>query len=310
MQSVAPVLIKVMVLFVLIIVGYAARKLNVFSDHVTKGLNSILIKITLPALIISSLQKEFSVTLLGQSAQLLIISFSVYAASFVFAMIFPYIIKTDPKERGVHQFVIMFSNVGFMGFPVLNAVFGGESLFYAAIYNLPFNLLTFTVGVMLLVWNKESGLKIDRSHIINPNVVAVIIGFSLFLLSIKLPVFIGEPIKMVGDITIPLSMIVVGAMLTRVKFYHIFTNWRIYVVSFLRLILIPLAAYFILKNIVTDKLLLGVIVIIVAMPAAVSTPILAEEYGANSDVAAKSVFISTLFSILTIPLITSLVLFG
>ena len=81
MQSVAPVLIKVMVLFVLIIVGYAARKLNVFSDHVTKGLNSMLIKITLPALIISSLQKEFSVTLLGQSAQLLIISFSVYAVS-------------------------------------------------------------------------------------------------------------------------------------------------------------------------------------------------------------------------------------
>jgi len=300
------VLMKVLVLFILILVGYIARHLNVFSDDVTKGLNSILIKITLPALIISSLQKEFSPELFTQSIQLLIISFSVYGCCFIFALLMPFILKPRHAEKGVFQFIIMFSNVGFMGFPILSAIFGNEALFYASIYNLPFNLLTFTLGVYLLVKNTDNGFRLAKGHILNPGVFAVVIGFVFFAASIKLPVFIGEPLKLLGDTTIPLSMFLIGAMLRKGKLHHIFMNWRIYIISIIRLIVIPLILYFSLEHFISDKMLLGVIVMIGAMPAAASTPILAEEFGGSSEIAAQGVFISTLLSVLTIPLISLL----
>lgn len=300
------VLMKVLVLFILIIIGYAARHLNVFSDDVTRGLNGILIKITLPALILASLQKEFSQELLVLSFKLLAISFAVYGFCFLLALIMPFFLRPRHAEKGVFQFIIMFSNVGFMGFPILSAIFGEEALFYASIYNLPFNLLTFTLGVYLLVKNSHNDFKFAKEHILNPGVFSVIIGFLLFIFSVKLPVFIGEPIKLLGDTTIPLSMFLIGAMLRKGKLHHIFMNWRIYIISIIRLIAIPFILYFTLRNFISDRLFLGVIVIIAAMPAAASAPILAEEFGGSSEIAAQGVFISTLLSVVTIPLISLL----
>ena len=133
----------------------------------------------------------------------------------------PFFLRPRHSEKGVFQFIIMFSNVGFMGFPVLAAIFGEESLFFASIYNLPFNLLTFTLGVFLLIRTKEGGYKPQLEHFVNPAIIAIIAGFVFFLCSWKLPSFIGEPIAMLGDMTIPLSMFVIGAMLRKGKIQRI-----------------------------------------------------------------------------------------
>ena len=305
------VLEKVFILFLLLLAGFAARRLNIFDNNTTRGLNNIILKITLPALTIVSMQMSYNASLLAESIRLLGISICVYAASFLIALVIPIFLKPQNGEKGVSQFVTIFSNVGFMGFPVVKSVFGESALFYAAIYNLPFNFLSFTLGVILLMQDRSfsrtaevgSGYRISIKQILNPGVVAVLIGFAFFILNIRLPQVIKEPLDLLGNVTIPMSMFVIGAILAQNSLTKAFTNWRLYILTALRLLILPYILWLILRSFIDNKMFLGVIVLICGMPAAASTPILAQAYGGNYETAAQSVFLSTMLSVFTIPLL-------
>lgn len=308
------VLGKVLILFLLLLAGFIARRLKIFDNTTTRGINNIILKVTLPALTIVSMQMNYNTSLLVESVQLLFISICVYATSFFIALVIPFILKPHNGEKGVFQFVIIFSNVAFMGFPVVKSVFGESALFYAAIYNLPFNFLTFTLGVILLMQDRlfsrtsevGSTYKISLKQVLNPGVISVIIGFALFTMNIHLPQVIKEPMELLGNVTIPMSMFVIGAILAQNSLTKAFTNWRLYILSGLRLLVLPCILWLILRNFIDNKMFLGVIVLICGMPAAASTPILAQAYGGNYETAAQSVFLSTMLSIFTIPLLALL----
>jgi predicted permease len=298
------VLNQILVLFLTLIVGYLARHLKVFGEEMTKGLSSFLLKVALPALIIDSLQQSFTPELLRASGQILVIAFFVYLFSGLLALLVGKLLKAPATDVGVYRFALLFSNVGFMGYPVVNAVFGSEAVFYAAIYNLPFNLIVFTIGILIISWGaKKATQKITPAMFFNPATVAVAVGFMFFLFSIKLPAALAATVNQLGSLTTPLSMILIGALLANSNFKEMLGNWRIYVVSFLRLIIIPLAIWAALRNVTSDPLLVGVPTIIAAMPVAANSAILAQEYEANSFLASQVVFVSTLLSVITIPLI-------
>lgn len=298
---------QILMLFLLMVAGYAARKIEVFDDKVTKGLSSILLKLTLPALIISSMQNPFSTELLKQSGQILLLSVITYGISIGIAVLVPKLMKSSDEEKSVYQFILLFSNVGFMGYPVVESVFGKEALFYTAIYNLPFNLLVFTLGIYLFTSKGGKDHKVNWKIFVNPGVVAVFIGFFLFIFSIRLPYAIEGAVELLGSTTTPLSMIIVGGLLAKIEVKKVLGNWRVYVTSLVRLIVLPILIWLIFKGFITDPLLLGVPVIIAAMPAAANTAILAEEYGGNAELASQGVFISTLLSVISIPLIAFLI---
>lgn len=172
---------QILVLFIILVAGYTARKLEVFTDLVTKGLSSLLLKLALPALIIDSLQQTYSSELLRESGIILIISFVVYVASGIVAVFLPRLLRSEQVELGVFRFSLLFSNVGFMGYPVVLAVFGQEGLFYAAIYNLPFNLLVFTLGIVVMTVGGSNKHSVNWRMFISPAVVSVLIGFLLFV---------------------------------------------------------------------------------------------------------------------------------
>ena len=132
---------QVLVLFLLIVIGYGARKFKTIDDGAVAHFTSFVLNLSLPALILASLQRPFSRELLGEAGAVLVLAFGVYAASFAVAALYPALIRPDRKERGVHRYAVIFSNVGFMGFPVVEAVLGKEALFHLAIFNIPFNLL-------------------------------------------------------------------------------------------------------------------------------------------------------------------------
>lgn len=298
------VLNQILVLFLTLVVGYLARRLRVFDEQATKGLSSLLLKVALPALIIDSLQQSFSPELLKASGQVLVIAFCVYAASGLLALLVGKLLKAPDSDIGVYRFALMFSNVGFMGYPVINAVFGSEAVFYAAIYNLPFNLIVFTLGILIISWGGEKAAQqVTPAMFFNPATISVAIGFALFLFSVKLPGPLATTVSQLGSLTTPLSMILIGALLASTKLSETLGNWRIYVVSSLRLLIIPLAIWGVLRTLTSDPLLIGVPTIIAAMPVAANTAILAQEYKANSLLASQLVFVSTLLSIITIPLL-------
>lgn len=300
------VLQKVTILFIILMTGFTARKLKVFGEEATLGLNSLLIRILLPALILNSMQKPFSTTLFHESGIILLVSFLYYGFTFGLSWIFVKLIRPNTNASGAYRFMVMFSNVGFMGFPIIKAVLGPQYLFYASVFNLPFNLLIFTVGVMLLNENNHH-FQADIKHMINPGSVAVIIGFLFFLTSFRMPFIIEEPIRLLGESTIPLSMFLIGALLAKGNLFELLRHWKLGILAVVRLLLIPIILWFALIPFFKVEIV-RVLVLISAMPAAAATPILAEEYGGNGQVAALGVFVTTLLSILSIPLVAFLIL--
>ena len=297
---------QVFILFILILVGYIATKKNLIDSSLTKKLSKLIMNIFLPCMIINSMQLEYSPTILKKVLLLILISLFIYAISFLIAIIFK-VISRSKNDIGVYQFAILFSNVGFMGYPIVEAILGKDAIFYAAIFNIPFNLLIITLGVFVIC-KENNNYSFSFKSLINPVIISIFIGLSLFILNIKLPYVINRPIELLGNITTPLSMIVIGSMLCLSSISECVRNKKLYIVSFIRLILMPILIYFILKGIVYDKLLFSIPIVIVSMPVASNTAILSSEYNANDKLASQLVFMSTLFSIVTIPIISSILL--
>lgn len=297
------VLNQILVLFLILVAGYLARRWHVFGAEMTQGLSSLLLKIALPALIIDSLQQSFTPELLQASGKILVIAFLVYATSGVLAFIVGKFLQAPAQDLGVYRFALLFSNVGFMGYPVVNAIFGSEAVFYAAIYNLPFNLIVFTLGILIINSGGRETEKVNVRMLLNPATVAVAIGFAFFLFSFELPEPFATTVTQLGSLTTPLSMILIGALLAGTNIKATLGNWRIYVVCLLRLLLMPLALWAVLRSITSDPFLVGVPTILAAMPVAANAAILAQEYDANSLLASQLVFVSTLLSIVSIPVL-------
>jgi len=297
------IFISVVKLFMMLLAGYAARKAGVIDQYVTKGLSSLLMKLTLPALIFTSMQREFSPELLRDSILITALSLGVYGLYFVFAIIIGRVIGGGGKDTGVYQFAVLFSNVGFMGFPVLSSVFGSESIFYAAMFNIPFHFFVFTLGVYLMTRGHMEDAKFDFKLFLSPGIVMTVAGFIFFVFSIKLPAVVFDPLKLIGEITIPLSMITVGSMLTEIHHKELLAGWRVYFISFIRLAVLPAVVFLFVRLFTENPMLISVPVVIAAMPVAVNAPLLAQEYNGNALLASRLLFISTLLSLFTLPLV-------
>jgi malate permease and related proteins len=293
------ILNQVIILFFIMIVGFVARKKNIINSEVNKGLSEILLNITLPFMIIASFNFSFDKNMLHNSAVLFIYSLLMHGALVIISKIIYY--KYPNVKKGVLRFITVFSNCGYMGYPVIESVFGKIGVFYTAIFNIPWNLLVYSVGIMFFSREKDSSSI--KKAVMNPGIISVFIGLILFVFSIKLPLPIYNTLEMVGSTTTPLSMIIVGSMLAEMKLKDVFSGFEIYYGCVVRLVLIPVVVLVILKSFGVKDIFLGIPVLIAAMPAAANTAIFAEKYGGDSLLASRMIFISTALSAITIPLI-------
>ena len=298
---------QIAILFLLIIGGYALGKLEIITKEMVQNLTTFILKISTPALIVGGMMIPRTPEKLESSRIMLISSFIIYAGAFILGKIVIKVIKVNSSDKGVFRFGMMFPNVGFMGFPVIQALFGQDAIFYAAIFNIPFNILVYTVGVAL-VNTKVENYKINMKTFINPGVIASVIGFLIFVLSIPITPVIKDTVVLIGSTTTPISMLVIGSMLSVLPISTMFNNWRIYVVSIVRVFVIPLLVYYILKVIlnVDNIMVLGIPVMLMAMPVATNAALIAQEYGGKPEIASQCIFISTLMSIVSIPLLSLL----
>ncbi len=295
---------QIFILVLLIATGYVAVATKIVDPRATRGLSGLLVNITLPALIIASMQVPFTPERLAGAETLVLATGALFAISFAIAWAVSKAMRVRAAEEGVLQFAIVFGNVGFMGFPVALALFGEEALFYVAIFNLVFNVLVFSVGIAMLTG--EEGF--DPRLLINPGIAASIIGFALFLGSIEIPGPFIDSIDLLGNVTTPIAMIVVGAMLATFPAREMVGNWRIWAASTILLLAIPVAYCYILAPIFPDPFINGIMITMAAMPAAANTVIFAEQYGADSRLASQIVFVSTIGSLVTIPLIATVLM--
>ena len=297
---------QILILVLLIAVGYAAVSTKIMDPRATRGLSALLVNVTIPALIIASMQVPFTPERLAGAEILLLATGVLFAFSFALAWAVSKAMQVSPAEEGVLQFAIVFGNVGFMGFPVALTLFGEEALFYVAIFNLVFNVLVFSVGIAMLTGGR--GKEFDPKLLANPGIAAAIVGFALFLGSIEIPGPFIDSIDLLGGVTTPLAMIIVGAMLATFPAREMVGNWRIWVASAILLLAVPVAYCCLFAPVFADPFINGVMITMAAMPAAANTVIFAEQYGANSRFASQIVFVSTIGSLVTIPLVATVLL--
>ena len=226
-------------LSIMIAAGFALSKAGQLSRQADRGVSIIVIYLAWPCLIISSFQREFSLEVLrNMGAVALAISLSV-GFGFICAVGVGKALKGRMDDFYLFAFMVMFGNTGFMGIPVSTALFGAEGTFYAAIADASSDILIFTFGVVLIAKSKDSKTKWSYKNLIEPATISIALGLIFLVLGISLPDVLLSPLTTIGNMTIPLSMIGIGSMLAKADFKELVGDYRLYLMSLLRLVVIP-----------------------------------------------------------------------
>lgn len=220
-------------------------------------------------------------------------------------------LHVQKDEQGVWIFTCMFSNNGFMGLPLALAVFGSEGMFLMALANVISNLLIFSIGIKILTlhYPMKDRLSIRKMFVNNIN-IAVVLGFLFLLLNIPVPDVADKLLAYISNITSGLSMIVVGLSLSRLPFKAVFQDKKMFLLPALRLFIIPLAVIGVLNLIPVyiDEGIRNILILTSALPAASAQSMITEQYHTNTSAAARAVFITTLFSVVSVPVIMMIAL--
>ena len=294
-------LAEMLVILFAIVCGYAANRLGILGGETDKKVSRLLLNITMPAMILGAVCTGDVLPEPAVVLGVLKVAAVFYGMEFALALAVPPLLGGTPGQKGVWRYTLAFPNVGFIGYPVAVALFGPGALFYAVILVLPFNLLSFTLGPLLLTGAKRFSLR----QMFSPCVAASILGLVLALGRLRPPAVIGEALDFVGGVTVPLSLLFVGSLLAGIPLGRMLASPRLWILTALRLLVLPAALCFLLRRMGTDALILGVAVTQMAMPAAVNGSLLCMEYGGDAECMAQVTLVSTLAAIITIPILAA-----
>lgn len=296
------ILIQKMVLFaILIALGYLAMKWHFVSEDFDGKLSTFIINITMPAMILSTVTGGNPVESMSTAFFVLGLSTLVYLFLPYLGRLINHVLNIPHKDRSLYLYMTTFGNLGFMGLPVVEAVFGKTGLFYAALIHLIFNVFNWSFGISFMQDQKR--VTFDIKMFKTPGIIASILALVIFLLNLEVSSMVHEVASLVGGVTSPLAMMTVGMNLAKIDLKEVFTHWPIYPYIILRQVAIPLLLRFLLGLVIHDAYLLGVFIIEMSMPVASASTMFALRYGRDSQVATRGVCMTTLLSLVTIPLV-------
>lgn len=305
-------------LFLILCLGFALARIELLDQHTKQKLTKILLNVTTPLMMIDAFYDRMQMlgeqeSDLGVSVGMLFVySFAFYLILIVLSLFLVAALHPPKDDKRLYIFMTIFGNVGFMGFPIVKSVYGTEGLFYAAIVNSVFNIFVYTFGVVLMGGAGESGSGSLAERIrqipwkkllLTPAVIGTAVGILIFVCRIPLPGIIADTCGTLGDLTSPLAMLVVGANLIGMKIKDVLTNMRMNIYVLLRQIALPLVFWLIISRFVTHPVLAPTLLLMSCMPVANTTALFATEYNGNEKLASQGIFLTTLFSLISFPLI-------
>ena len=295
---------SLLALFLLVLSGYSIKKMNIISDKTIDELSNVLLKIILPCQIISS---GFNGK--GNNVKNVAFAFLIISLCYVFFLIFSFIVfKSIVKDKGRRNVAVnmcVFANTGFIGFPLTQVLFGSEGMLYAVIYNLLYNVFMYTCGLRLFdeERSEKGGLK---KMLVDPLIISSVVSIALFLFGIENGGVVESFFSSLGNMAGPLSMMLVGSWLVGLDVMNILKKPICYIVSLLRLLVLPLLVYLVLSLITIDTVMRNTIVLISALPVGTLNVILAKKYGKDGKFANEATMQTLVFSVITIPFIVLL----
>lgn len=292
-------------LFVIVIAGFFSKKEGLIDDSFEKKLSVFVIRLTCPSLIIASSMGE---TIPDRSLipPLLVVSILTYVILILLAYILPRLIMVKPDLRGMYSFMLTYSNVGFIGYPVVASIFGQEAVFYASILNV-FNTITvFIWGVMFISGDSlRSGFNLKL--FISPAMVATYVSVIIVCFGIATPKAISMPLSILGNMTVPSSLLVIGGALASMPARKMVGTPNIFMMCALKLLVLPLLMYHTIVALGFAPYISAINMVLIAMPVASFGTMFCIQMGKDETTMAQGTFWSTLLSLITIPLLSMII---
>ena len=292
---------QVLMMFLLILTGYLAVRGRLLNAEARQGFSSLLVNLVVPAMIINSYLIEFDPEILSNLVRTAFASAAVLVIGLCIALLSTR--KKTGSDQPILRFAMTFSNAGYMGFPLINALFGAEGMLYASIFNTFFNLLIWTAGIALV--DRSSGTtkrNIVVELIKKPALLAVAVGLVLYLGQIPVPYLIAQPISLLAGMNTPLSMLITGIIIATSDLRPVIRSFQLWHAILIRMLIIPAASFLFCLLTGTGGMVGAVVILLEACPCAALTSVLAIQYRYSEQLAAGLVVLSTLLSIATLPL--------
>lgn len=294
---------QVGVLYIIVAIGFICDKAKLFTEKTARATVNLLLHIVTPCMLISSFIK---IEMNSDTVKKFFVSFAVATATHVIGIIinkFFFKNKND-EDNVIYKYASIYGNVGYMALPLAQAVLGDEGVFYCASGVVVFNIFCFTHGAALMNKGKE---KFNITKLIfNPGIISVIIGLPIFLLEIEVPSIITQPLEMMANLNTPVAMLIFGTYLANTDLKTMFTEKRIYLTAFLKLIVLPLVCIGVYYLCGVSGALLTACIITASVPSANNTFMFATKYDRNASVASKTVALVSFLSILTMPVMIAI----
>lgn len=294
-------------LFLLLVLGFVLFKCHIFDEYTNKKISALIVNVASPMLIISSIagvegSNKSIVFLMIGAGILMYIGFIILGK--IINRIFPF----PKKDWPVYECMVVFANTGFMGYPVLLDVFGQEAVFYASLIHMAFNFFVYTYAIMCLTKGDDSEFKLNFKQLLTPGIILIFVGIFIYLFDIQLPSVLMDTINSVGSLTAPLSMMMIGSSLAVYPIKDSFTDWRSYLFAFVRLMIVPFVTMIMCRLLHIDAYYANITIITNAMPVGSMVLMLATQYNANVKIVTRNIVVSTLLSVITIPIVVATML--
>ena len=300
----AAMFVVMITLFAIVLVGYGAGKLGYLGGDFDRQLSRLVINITCPALILSSAMtgelpdREYILPLL-------LISVITYIVLTVVAYLLPHYLTKKKDDEGIIGFALMFGNVGFMGYPVVASIFGHEAVFYAAVLNVVNTFAVFTVGTILITGkSKVEEKRFEKKVLYSTPMLACYLTMLIVALRIdNIPEAISAPLTMIGNITVPAALLIIGSSMSNLPIKSLLGNTSVYATTLFRLAILPIGLYYLCQLLGFDSFVVNINTVVIAMPVATYGTILCLKYGKDTTMITEVTFMSTLISMVSIPLL-------
>ncbi len=300
MQNIIGVLFQI---FTLIALGFLLKKKHFFDDHFEKQLNLFVVRIVVPFAILASSNNEFNSDSSLSVITMAIISFCYY----VFAMLYGYFsgkifYKQNTAATKVFTNCTVFANTIFLGLPLIGAIFGKAGVLLAIIYNLMYNLFFYSIGLAFYRNEHRVDAKLLLSIIKDPAIISSILTIILYLSPYSLPAFGYDFIQLIANLMTPLSMLLLGASLTRIKINKLLRHRNLLFISFSRLLILPGLMYGISLFFPQHKFVFQIAIILTALPVGSLNNVFAQRYDNHISITTISIVQSMLLMMITLPL--------
>lgn len=299
-------------LFLVMGVGYALFKLKYIDEDFSRKLTRLLLDVTMPLMILSSVMDSNAEKDYSKISSVFLFSFIMYVFLTIISIVIVKLLRFPKKDQGTYMFLHMFSNTAFMGFPVISSLYGAEAMIYTAILNVFFNIFAFTVGIIMINYDaeKQGGSSVrslvNFKSLVTPGTAGSLLAVVIYFIPVKFPAVITGVCSSVGGVTSAMAMLLIGATLAKMPLKIIFNDWHVYFFTVMKQVVVPVLVWPLMKLAISDELIRSVLFVLFLMPSGNTGVLFASRYGKNEELAAKTVFVTTFISIITIPLCLNL----